>query len=93
MHKISVNIRELLHMLSFVSLIKSFFKGSSKADKIYKVIFIGVLSCITVKIGKMVYKLYKDGCIREIEKTADEDDPINEPIEGCVYNDKYSENG
>lgn len=77
----NMTIRELLGFLNIFSIIKSLFKGSTKADKIYRVVFLGVVSFIIAKVVRIGYRLYKYGCVREIERTADEDDD-GEGVEG-----------
>ena len=82
MRKFSANLHAIAKLIGLIGMLKDFFDDEEKLKKLYRVLMGGLIAYLIGKVAYMSYKVFSQGCVKEIHRRIDDDDVGNCTTEG-----------
>lgn len=74
MRKFSTHLHRIAQLIGLIGILKDFFNDEEKLKKLYRCLMGGLIAYIIGKTVYMSYKVFKQGCVKEIQRRIDDDD-------------------
>lgn len=82
MSKFSPHLHRIAQLIGLIGILKNFFNDDEKLKKLYRCLMGGLIAYIIGKTVYMSYKVFKQGCVKEIQRRIDDDDIGDDPSAG-----------
>lgn len=74
MRKFSTLLHRIAQLIGLIGILKNFFNDEVKLKKLYRCLMGGLIAYIIGKTVYMLYKVFKQGCVKEIQRRINDDD-------------------